>query len=76
MFVENDSKFYRMRRGKLVEIPREWLHQVPSRTTISDRRVDAKMKRLGRKCNKQKAWPFHRGPVIPSWSLVEELDNA
>lgn len=74
MFVRDGDKRYRMRRGKLVEIPSEWLHQVPSKSTMADRRKAAKLKCYGRKHNKQ-GWPFHRGPVIPGWSLEEELAN-
>ena len=76
MFVEQDGKFFRMRRGKLVEIPRQWLHQVPSKSTMSDRRVAAKMKRHGRKHNTQaNVWPSQKtSPIIRPWSLADELE--
>jgi hypothetical protein len=35
--IERDGKFYRMRRGKEVEIPPEWLGKVTSRQTINKR---------------------------------------
>lgn len=35
--VEIDGKFYRMRRGKLVEIPAEWVGQIPTARTIRNR---------------------------------------
>lgn len=78
MFIERDGKFFRMRRGKLVEIPAKWLHQVPSKSTMSDRRVAAKMKRHGRKHNNRaNVWPSQKtSPIIPGWSLDEEMCDA
>jgi len=35
--IEKDGKFYRLRRGKLVEIPEKWLGSVTSRQTINKR---------------------------------------
>lgn len=35
--VEKDGKFYRMRRGKLVEIPAEWVGQVVFPRTVRER---------------------------------------
>ena len=35
--IEIDGKFYRMRRGKLVEIPAEWVDKVPTQRTIRNR---------------------------------------
>lgn len=35
--INKDGKVYRMRRGKLVEIPAEWVGQVTSRQTINAR---------------------------------------
>ena len=35
--IEKDGKFYRMRRGVLVEIPPEWLGRTVSRQTILKR---------------------------------------
>lgn len=35
--IEKDGKFYRMRRGKLVEIPAEWVGQVVYPQTVRER---------------------------------------
>lgn len=35
--IEQDGKFYRMRRGKLVEIPSEWVGRHPTVQTIRNR---------------------------------------
>lgn len=35
--IEKDGKFYRMRRGKLVEIPNEWVGKVPHGNTMRKR---------------------------------------
>lgn len=35
--IEKDGKFYRMRRGKLVEIPAEWVGQVVYPRTARER---------------------------------------
>ncbi|GIZ51081.1 hypothetical protein [Noviherbaspirillum aridicola] len=35
--IERDGKFYRLRRGKLVEIPAEWVGEVTSRQSIRSR---------------------------------------
>jgi len=35
--IEKDGKFYRMRRGKLVEIPAEWVGQVVYPRTVRER---------------------------------------
>ena len=37
MRVEVDGKFFRLRRGKLVEIPAEWLNKVTTSQTIRKR---------------------------------------
>ena len=34
---DRDGKSYRMRRGKLVEIPEKWLGKVPTRATMAKR---------------------------------------
>jgi hypothetical protein len=39
--VLKDGKVYRMRRGKLVEIPPEWVGKVTSRQTINKRHSKA-----------------------------------
>ncbi len=36
--IEKDGKFYRMRRGKLVEIPPEWVGKVTHPQTIRKRK--------------------------------------
>ncbi len=36
--IEQDGKHYRMRRGKLVEIPEEWLGKTTSKKTIRQRK--------------------------------------
>ena len=35
--IEKDGKFYRLRRGKLVEIPAEWVGKVTTPQTIRSR---------------------------------------
>lgn len=35
--IEKDGKFYRLRRGKLVEIPAEWVGKVATPQTIRSR---------------------------------------
>lgn len=35
--IEKDGKFYRMRRGKLVEIPPEWVGKTPDQRNINKR---------------------------------------
>jgi hypothetical protein len=41
--IEKDGKFYRMRRGKLVEIPAEWVGQVCHPQEQRKRKAGAKM---------------------------------
>ena len=38
--IEIDGKFYRKRRGELVEIPEEWVGKVPSESKKRKRRPD------------------------------------
>lgn len=40
--IEIDGKFYRMRRGKLVEIPVKWLGNITTAKTIRQRKLAAK----------------------------------
>ena len=40
--IEKDGKFYRMRRGKLVEIPSEWVGQTTHEQTKRKRRSTRK----------------------------------
>lgn len=35
--IEKDGKLYRMRRGKLVEIPEQWAGKIPHRQTMKKR---------------------------------------
>lgn len=46
--IEIDGKFYRKRRGKLVEIPADWVGNVTSRRTIRQRpsKLTGKVKRV------------------------------
>lgn len=36
--IEKDGKFYRMRRGELVEIPEEWVGKIVYKQTIRKRK--------------------------------------
>lgn len=47
--IEVDGKFYRMRRGKLVEIPTEWVGQVTSHQTIAKRNTISRRTRSSKK---------------------------
>jgi len=40
-----DGKYYRTRRGKLVEIPAEWVGMVTTKQTIRRRKEGARLKR-------------------------------
>jgi hypothetical protein len=35
--INKDGQFFRMRRGKLVEVPIEWIGQVPNNNTMAKR---------------------------------------
>lgn len=35
--IEIDGEYYRVRRGVLVKIPKEWVGKVPTKQTISNR---------------------------------------
>lgn len=48
--IEKDGKFYRMRRGELVEIPKEWVGKVTTPATI--RKRPSKMTRKLRRATK------------------------
>lgn len=45
--IEIDGKFYRMRRGVLVQIPDEWVGKIPTDQTIRKRqsKMTGKLKR-------------------------------
>lgn len=36
--IEIDGTFYRVRRGKLVKIPDEWVGKITTKSTIRDRK--------------------------------------
>lgn len=46
--IEKDGKFYRMRRGKLVEIPAKWVGRHTTKKTIRQRpsKLVGKVKRV------------------------------
>ena len=49
--IEIDGKFYRMRRGRLVEIPEEWVGRVTHPQTIRKRKSKGTQgRRFRRKC--------------------------
>jgi hypothetical protein len=48
--IEKDGKFYRMRRGELVEIPAAWLGQVVYPQTVRER----SSKRIGKAARESK----------------------
>lgn len=58
--IEKDGKFYRMRRGKLVEIPNQWVGKVPYdrwyglESTIAKRKSKTRKKVQRRRCNRHK----------------------
>lgn len=56
--VREDGKVYRMRRGKLVEIPPKWVGRVTSRQTIN--------KRQSKGLKKEQASRKGRGPMKKS----------
>lgn len=47
--IEIDGKFYRQRRGVLVEIPAQFLGRITTSKTIHDRKIAAKVKRMKRR---------------------------
>lgn len=40
-----NGRYYRMRRGRLVEIPLEWVGKITTRQTINHRKEAARLKR-------------------------------
>jgi hypothetical protein len=44
--IEKDGKFYRMRRGKLVEIPEEWLGKDQYKQSIRKRKSTKAWRRV------------------------------
>ena len=52
--IEIEGEFYRIRRGKLVKIPTEWLGKVTTKTTIRNRKKLRNGKFKGK--SKIRAW--------------------
>lgn len=52
--IEIDGKYYRWRRGRLVEIPASWLYKVPNNNTMNKRKSRRSISRRTRK-NKNKS---------------------
>ena len=71
--IEKDGKFYRMRRGKLVEIPAEWVGEVVYPQTLRER----PSKMIGKVAREVKYADNHnrkdRSVEISSEFAVEEL---
>lgn len=44
--IEHDGKFYRKRRGKLVEIPAKWVGKVPDITNRQSKRTESRSRRI------------------------------
>lgn len=53
-----DGKFYRERRGKLVQIPDEWVGQIPTERTIRNR----PSKWIGKR-KRDHRWGGAQGPI-------------
>jgi hypothetical protein len=64
--IEIDGKFYRERRGKLVEIPAEWVGKVTHPQTMR--------KRPSQLINKRKRDGWH-GSRSKAWASTEFKDN-
>lgn len=68
--IEIDGKFYRKRRGKLVEIPPEWVGREPTKQTIRKRpsKLTGKVKRVVKDADgtnrykDERQQPFHLSP--------------
>lgn len=60
--IEQDGRFYRERRGKLVEIPPEWVGKHPTRKTIRQRpsKMIGKLRRAAPSGYGSK-WPAKKG---------------
>lgn len=54
MFLTVDGKTYRKRRGKIVEIPKEWLHVVPPKSCKRERKAASMAK--GKTRHKSYSW--------------------
>jgi hypothetical protein len=66
--VEKDGKFYRMRRGKLVEIPAEWVGEVVHARTMRERRS-----KLVGKVARDVKYAFNRNHKDRSAEISHEL---
>jgi hypothetical protein len=66
--IEKDGKFYRMRRGKLVEIPAEWVGEVVHAKTMRERRSN-----LVGKVARQGKYAFNRNHKDRSVEISTEL---
>jgi hypothetical protein len=67
--IEKDGELYRVRRGKLVEIPPAWAGKVTSRQTINARQ--SKLTHKARRQNKRPGCPtrmyredISRAPIV------------
>lgn len=53
--VEIDGKFFRYRRGKLVEIPTQWVNKIPTGRTMRARKTARMMQRKTPSMNLRRA---------------------
>lgn len=73
--IELDGKFFRYRRGKLVEIPPEWVGKTTFRQNINKRRKrkrerHALERTVGRR--KAKQWLLEEA-TVGDWALLQEV---
>jgi hypothetical protein len=54
MFLKVEGKTYRKRRGKIVEIPKEWVHVVPPKSCKRERKQASVAK--GRSRHRSYVW--------------------
>ena len=73
-----DGTYYRMRRGKLVSIPKEWANIVTSQKTIRNRKQEREIKHTikGKKSNLSKCCKTTRRELIEIKEFKEELTNV
>ncbi len=69
--IVKDGKTYRMRRGKLVEIPAVWVGKFPTKKTINERPSKSIHKR--RKEIKHGSWNTKRSTMKDEHNLVDSL---
>jgi hypothetical protein len=71
--IEIDEKFYRLRRGDLVEIPQQWLNVVPTKGTINNR-----PSKLTNKLARSTRWRYNRpgasGPLYVKYIEAKLFD--